>query len=428
MSIKKNTLWNLFGAASPILVGLWALPFLLSHIGVDKLGVLTLVWTLIGYFSIFDLGLGRALTHRIAVLQDDGDAQKIDDAIGFGMGWMLLVGMFGSVTVCSIIYVFGIGWLNISPDVYEQAYWSIFAAGLGIPLATLTSGLKGVLEGYEKFKSINLLRIILGISNFLFPVITIELFGPNLTLIVISLLIARFAVLMAHWYLVAYLLDRKIQYKLSGPDEKSKKLIHFGAWMTLSNIVSPLTVIADRFFISHFNGSASVAFYSVPFDFIFRLLILPASITTSLFPVFSKGLNQVGSEVRSQYIKCQLFIFCVMLPICLTMTFFSHTGLSIWMGSEFANQSYQVASLIAIGVFFNSLGQAPLTLLQADGRVKLTSILHLVEFLIYIPLLIWFILNYGIIGVAFAWLIRVLVDSTFLNVAALRLVRFGHGS
>jgi len=228
VSIKRNTAWNLFGAASPVLVGLLALPFLFDRIGVDKLGVLTLVWALIGYFSIFDLGLGRALTHRISALQGVGDAQSIDGAISFGMGLMLLVGAFASLLICGIVYIFGIAWLNVGPDVYEQAYWSIFAASLGIPFTTLTSGLKGVLEGYENFKSTNLLRMLLGTSNFLFPVISAELFGPNLLFIVLSLLIARLLIFLAHWYLVVSLLGRKIQYKLSMPDVNSKKLLHFG--------------------------------------------------------------------------------------------------------------------------------------------------------------------------------------------------------
>ena len=116
-----------------------------------------------------------------------------------------------------------------------------------------------------------------------------------------------------------------------------------------------------------------------------------------------------------------------MLPICVVTALFSHFGLTLWMGADFADRSYQVASLIAIGVFFNSLGQAPLTLLQADGRVKLTSLLHFIEFIVYAPLLVLAILNFGIIGAAGAWLIRVLIDSLFLNIAALKLVKFSHG-
>lgn len=409
-------------------VGLLALPFLLQRVGVDKLGVLTLVWTLIGYFSIFDLGLGRALTHHISALRIDSDSQMIDGAISFGVGLMLVVGVGGMLLVCGTIYFLGIGWLNVGEDVYEQAYWAIFSASLGIPLTTLTSGLKGILEGYESFRSINLLRTVLGISNFLFPVISVLFFGPNLILIIIGLLIARLIILMAHWQLVINVLGRNLKFKISRPDLDSKKLIHFGAWMTISNIVSPLMAISDRFFISHFNGSAAVAYYSVPFDFIFRLLVLPAAITTTLFPVFSKELKEKGNQVQVKYIKCQLFIVFIMLPICLGMAIFSHFGLSLWMGVDFADHSYRIASLIAIGVFFNGLGQAPLTLLQADGQVKLTSILHVIEFLIYAPLLVLAIINFGVIGAAFAWLCRVLVDSLFLNIAALRLVRFGHGS
>lgn len=426
MSIKKNTLWNLFGAVSPAIVGVVALPYLLHRIGVDKLGVLTLVWALIGYFSIFDLGLGRALTHRISSLRIENDPLKIDSAISFGMGLMLLIGFLGSLIVCVAIYVLGIGWLNISAEVYSEAYWSIFVASLGISLATLTSGLKGVLEGYENFQNINLLRLALGISNFLFPVIAVELYGPNLIIIVVSLIIARAFVFVAHIWLVKRLLGRSIKFEFKNFDKGSKKLLHFGIWMTLSNVVTPIMAIADRFFISHFNGSASVAYYSIPFDFIFRLLILPAALTTTLFPVFSKELVSESNKVRQKYIKCQLLISGFMLPICLLVAIFSHFGLTVWMGADFADRSYQVASLIAVGVFFNSLGQAPLTLLQADGRVKLTSLLHFFEFIVYVPLLIWSILNFGIVGAAVAWLVRVLLDSLFLNIAAFKLVRLDH--
>lgn len=392
----------------------------------DRLGVLTLVWTLIGYFSIFDLGLGRALTHRIAALRSEADSQKIDDAISFGMGLVLTIGLLGLLLVCLTINFLGISWLNVGAEIYQEAYWSIFVASLGIPLATMTSGLKGVLEGFEKFQNINLLRTALGIFNFLFPVIAVELYGPNLVIIVIALLIARVFIFFAHIYLVKKLLRRPIYFRFRSLNDGSKKLLQFGIWMTLSNIVSPLMAVADRFFISHFNGSASVAYYSIPFDFIFRLLILPAAITTTLFPIFSKELKQQSNAVRHKYLKCQLFIIFFMLPVCGLVAIFSHFGLSLWMGADFADQSYMVASLIAIGVFFNSLGQAPLTLLQADGRVKFTSILHLLEFVFYAPLLILAILNFGIIGAAVAWLIRVLVDCLLLNIAALKLVKFNH--
>lgn len=66
MSLKVNTVWNLLGTGLPLLVGLFTIPFLITRIGVEAFGILTLVWALIGYFSLFDFGLGRALTQQVA--------------------------------------------------------------------------------------------------------------------------------------------------------------------------------------------------------------------------------------------------------------------------------------------------------------------------------------------------------------------------
>src|SRR3546814_13571862 len=66
MSLKKNTGWNLAGSGVPLLVGLFSVPYLVKNLGVEAFGILTLIWALIGYFSLFDFGLGRALTQQIA--------------------------------------------------------------------------------------------------------------------------------------------------------------------------------------------------------------------------------------------------------------------------------------------------------------------------------------------------------------------------
>ena len=65
-SIVKNTFINLAGQGLPLLVGLFTIPLIIKGLGVERFGILTLAWMVIGYFSFFDLGLGRALTQIIA--------------------------------------------------------------------------------------------------------------------------------------------------------------------------------------------------------------------------------------------------------------------------------------------------------------------------------------------------------------------------
>src|SRR5262245_60921163 len=64
--IAINTLWNLAGVGLPTLFTLAAIPFIVYGLGTDRFGVLLLVWALIGYFGLVDLGIGRALAQTTA--------------------------------------------------------------------------------------------------------------------------------------------------------------------------------------------------------------------------------------------------------------------------------------------------------------------------------------------------------------------------
>ena len=65
-SLRKNSIWNLIGSIVPMAVGLITIPILMKRIGIEKFGILSLIWALIGYFSIFDFGIGRALTQGVS--------------------------------------------------------------------------------------------------------------------------------------------------------------------------------------------------------------------------------------------------------------------------------------------------------------------------------------------------------------------------
>jgi O-antigen/teichoic acid export membrane protein len=60
----------------------------------------------------------------------------------------------------------------------------------------------------------------------------------------------------------------------------------------------------------------------------------------------------------------------------------------------------------------------PYALIQAEGRSDLTAKLHLVEIVPYL-LVLWVLLNeYGLIGVACAWVLRIITDTLCLFLLA----------
>jgi O-antigen/teichoic acid export membrane protein len=419
MSIKKNTLWNLFGSVVPMLVGIVAIPYIYREIGIERIGVLTIIWALIGYFSIFDFGLGRAITQRIASLAAHQTDERKKTIATTGVFLTLLIGMVGGLLGFAAIELLGVRWLNSALHLDPEIRASFLLACLAIPATTATAGLRGILEGEQRFKAINILKLILGLSNFLGPIASIVLFGPRLDYIVGSLVVARYFILFAHHLSVRKFIGTSAN---DFSQEETKQLFQFGGWMTLSNIISPLMVVADRLLISNVLGAAVVAFYTIPAEFMIRLLILPAAITTTVFPIFTKDLSEKNfSNAFALYKKSMKIIFLMMAAITAGIVLGAEFGIELWLGSEFAEKSTAVASILAVGILFNSMAQIPHAYIQASGDARSTALIHLFEAVLYIPTLILLMQMHGIVGAALAWTLRALLDLVLMHVRAMRI-------
>lgn len=379
----------------------------------ERFGVLTIVWVLIGYFSLFDFGLGRALTQRISSALARGEEQKIPDIAFNGIVFTLLTGLVGGLVLAVLAYPLAYYWLNISAPLQADAFNSFLWSTFGILLTTVTNGFRGVLEAYEDFKRANILKIALGIANFITPALSVIFLGNDVGFMVIILVLFRLVVTI-FYYLQVEKNVKVVWKKQNFSFHTIKDMLSFGAWMTVSNIISPIMVNFDRFFISSILGGAMVAFYTVPFEIIVRILILPMALTTTLFPKFAAGLQDSNNIVRGIYYKSLKLTALILGSVCLLGIFSSEMILNYWIGLEFSEKSKFVSIFLLIGIFFNGLAMVPFSLIQAAGKARVTAKIHILEFILYIPLLIIMINYFSLEGAAIAWALRVFFDFCFL--------------
>lgn len=409
MSLRKNTLWNLAGTGLPFLVGIAAIPYVLRHIGVEAFGILTLIWALIGYFGLFDLGLGRALTQQIAARLASQDHSHIGHLAKSGLIFTLATGLIGGLILAALAFPLGHFWLKVSPQLQSDTTFSLILAAAGIPLTTVTTGFRGVLEAYEDFRAVNILRMALGTANFGLPALSVTLLGPSLHDIVALLIAARLLVLALQWRLVYDKLPAG--WARSAPQkEDARDLLSFGAWMTVSNIISPLMVNADRFIIAGVLGADLVAYYTVPFEVLTRLLVLPAALTGALFPRLAVTMMVNRTAARSMYEASTRLVVWGLVPLCVLIAAGSYWGLALWLGHDFASKSWLIVVVMSMGLLLNGIAYVPYAAIQADGNARTTAIFHIIECLIYAPLLFLLLHYFGILGAAAAWVIRVGMD------------------
>jgi O-antigen/teichoic acid export membrane protein len=421
MSLRRNTLWNLAGAGLPFLVGVVTIPYLIRQVGVEAFGVLTLIWALIGYFSLFDFGLGRALTQQVASARAAGQEGQVPGLAKAGLTFTVLTGCVGGLLLAVLASPLAEKWLNVSAELQHDTLVSLLVAAFGIPLTTVTTGLRGILEAYDDFRGVNLLRMGLGVANFALPALSVILIGNSLVWMVVSLVLARLLLLLAHSALVhSRLAAGWIGAKIDKGD--IRQLFSFGAWMTVSNIVSPLMVTADRFVISAILGAGVVAYYTVPFEALIRVLIIPGALTSALFPRLAAALATDMGLARKLYRDCGRVLLAVLLPVCMVILAGSKWSLALWLGADFAEHAWVAVCIMAIGLLFNGLAHLPFAAVQAAGNAKATAILHVAELVFYLPMLIILLNLYGIIGAAVAWSIRVLLDLAGLTFLARNLI------
>ena len=100
--MAHNTLWSLVGKIVPMLGALVSIPILIKALGTDRFGVLTLAWILVGYFSLFDLGLSRALTYFVARKEGAGQQEDLLSMIWTALILMCGLGVFGAIVMAGL--------------------------------------------------------------------------------------------------------------------------------------------------------------------------------------------------------------------------------------------------------------------------------------------------------------------------------------
>ena len=402
--LATNAVWNLLGQALPALAAVGAIPVIVRAIGIDRLGVLAIAWAFVGYFSVFDLGMGRAITKQVAErlgTEAEGDIPRL---VWSGLAVMTALGASAALAGLVLLPLLVTHVFNIPGSIGSEARATFGILDAAIPVVILSGALRGVLEAQQRFPAIATVRAVSGLGTYLGPLAMLP-FTHDLAWLVALIAISRVGVLIAFALLCLRSLPalRRPALDLLA----LRGLAAFGLWVTAGNVVSPLLQYLDRFVIAAMASIAAVAYYTTPFDTATKLLLVPVSVMGVLFPAFASALNTGSERVRTLLLRVEDYLLAGLYPVTAAGVLLGPWILSLWLGPSFALHSARVLQVVLIGVLVNSLAPAPFALLQASGRPDLTGKLSLLELPIYVLALALLIPHLGILGAALAFTLRV---------------------
>ncbi|WP_296657706.1 flippase [Paraburkholderia sp.] len=408
-SLARNALFNFLGSVLPLVVSLATVPMYLEHVGTARYGVLAIVWMLQGYFGFFDLGLAAATSNRVAQLSDAVERESLI--------WTALIlnAVFGAIGGLVLLAAgrFLLAQFHIDVALFAEVVAALPWLACAVPLATVSGVLYGALIGREQFGALNAVQVPAGMLFQIVPLVTAVIVGPDLRHLIAAAILSGAASLL----LLVAVVCRAAPLRFSGGPRLRfiRPLFSYGAWVTVTNLLSPLLSTADRLLIGGTLGAQAVAYYQVPLNLALRARILPGVVTRTLFPRLSAIEPASANELTLAAVRG---LTAATTPMIVFGIFLMRPFLSLWTGHDFASRSAPVGEAILVGVWVNSLAFLPSSHLQAMGRPGMIARLHLIELVPFIALLWWALHAFGLVGAALAWSARCAVDGMLLFRAA----------
>ena len=389
------------------------MPKLVLFLGDAAFGLFSLAWVVIGYLTFLDIGVNRAATkfvsEHLAAQDDESVRTVVRTAFVTNIALGLAAGLLLALAAPYLIHLV----FKISPNLEHEARLTFYAVALGVPVL-LTQGIfRAVLSSYQRFGWINSVNAPATAAQWGLAVL-LAWRGSGVASIVFITVVVRIVATLAYGLVMSRLLPR---LDLLGVRSLRMmfKLLRFGSWVTVSQLISPVLVYLDRMLIASFVSLAAVTLYTVPYEVMTRLRVIPSSMMGTLYPAFSeRGLE--GQEVHLQrlYERSVRYLLLVLLPGIVFLVVLGPDALKLWMGHSFASQTGAVLQILAVGVLANGIAYVPYNMLQAAGRPDLTGKFHLLELPPYVALCLLLIPRWGITGAALASTIRFVLDAVLL--------------
>lgn len=413
MSVKRHTSYNLLGSIVPLALALVTVPIYLKVIGHDRYGVLSIAWLFLGYFGLFDLGLGKATSFRIAALREATPEER-SSTFWSAVATNSAMGLVGGLVLWAAASFFYARVIKVDEALRPEVLRAVPVLAASVPIATLAGVLANAMQGRERFLETNLIS---GLSTCLFHALPLAVaigIGPDLSLLIGAALTARLLAVIA----LAVLCVREFGLVAERANRSELlTLLKYGGWVNLTSIFGPLLVFVDRFAIGSVLGAGAVAVYSVPFQLTRLVAVMPSALVNALFPKMSAGNAADGDALASDATRAMSFL---LTPAVLAGIMGFDLFLHLWVGADMAQKAASIGRILLIGFWMNAFALLPFTKLQASGRPDLVTKVLLFEIPFYLAALYWSLTNFGLVGCAIAFAGRCALDYLLLSRVAKR--------
>lgn len=399
------------------IVDLLVIFFVARYMGPEPLGLISFGTAYVTLFLIIsNLGFDTAHVKRVSEGKDLG----------------LCVGTYFSfkVVVCTIIVASVLISLYFRKAVLGYSFNHpdqekvIILVLIPIVLVQLSMVISGTFEGQTKAAKGAIPNIVAPLIRAPFS-ISVAILGMGVYWLIYSRILRSLVLLLVFLYLFK-------NYPVKRPTLAYFKSYFSFAWkLFFYTMFAIISLQISRLLLGTYHGVNELGIYTTVHILAATFLILPASVKTLLFPTISNLMKEEGNiaKIKNYVYKGERYISIILLPLIITLGFFSKEVITILLGDEFTEGSFTL-SLLCFWVYVDGTKSPFGMQLVGMDRLGLSVIIGSITIFIHIILNVLLIPNeingvklagMGMEGAAVASILSILVLAFLYRFAVYKL-------
>jgi O-antigen/teichoic acid export membrane protein len=424
MSLKIEALKNVgsswFGWGVNILVGFFLSPYILHRLGDEAFGLWVLVFSLTGYYGVFDLGIRSSIIKYVAQYSASNDQERLTGVINtalFVYSCIAVVLLFAT----AVISVHVDRLFRVTPDFLPAARMLCLIVGAAVAVGFPLAVFGGILQGLQRFTWLNLTQVVSTLLRALCIVLALRHGGGLLAVALITVLLpigaSLFYIVAVQW-LAPIRLGRRYVNRAS-----FRLMMSYGSVTFLIVIAEQLRFQSDAVIIGIFLPASAITFFAIGSKLADYAIAPVHSMADIFLPMASHfDASRDMGRLRQVLLEGNRFCAFTMFPICVMVIVLGKELIEVWVGPKYVS-SYVILLLLLVPKALYRAQAASTRLLFGIARHRPLAIAAMMEGIANVLLSILLIRPMGIVGDALGTTIPLLVTSVlFLPLYLCRLL------
>jgi len=383
--------------------------FLLKTIGIEQLGIWSLVLATTAVTQIANLGLSGSVVKFVAKYIARGENENVSGVIQTAF---LSVGIFVAL-ILMIGYPIAkwILGLVIPPESLPPALAILSYAFLALWIMIVTSIFQAGLYGHQRIDIHSILLMGGAFLHLLLCFMLVPRYG--LMGIAYARVIQNFTILISSWILIKRYVPLLPIFPSKWNKKLFKEIIKYSMSFQVMTIANMLYDPTTKILLSKFGGLSMVGYYEMANKMIIHLRTLIVSANQVLVPVIADLKERTPKKIQSIYLNSYRLIFYLALPLYSLIIVSMPIISEMWIG-RYERIFVLFGVLLAMGWFLSTL-KAPAHIANLGiGKLRWNVVSHIAIGLLNVGLGFLLGIFYGGVGVVIAWSVSLALGSSII--------------